>query len=293
LRQGSAAWNEWRARTGFIRPDLSGADLGRANLDRADLSFGDLTGANLNEASLRDANLLHADLSGAHLIEAKILHSNLINAKLQFATLIGARLSDADLSGAFLHWADLSGAVLAGANLSGANLVRANFRRAVLAGANLSDAELSGTIFGDVDLAKTIGLGNCKHDGPSIIDFLTLSRSSNVPISFLRGCGLPDNLIEYLPSLLDEAIRFYSNGAGYIIGLGFHGCDHIGIRRSGYGCRADSRQIAFMAQQNRATRLAYLDRSLATRAVAGPMGSPSASHRRRHPSWDRRWSFPA
>jgi uncharacterized protein YjbI with pentapeptide repeats len=41
LRQGSAAWNEWRARIGFIWPDLSGADLGRANLDRADLSFGD------------------------------------------------------------------------------------------------------------------------------------------------------------------------------------------------------------------------------------------------------------
>jgi TIR domain len=26
----------------------------------------------------------------------------------------------------------------------------------------------------------------------------------------LRGCGLPDNLIEYLPALRDEAIQFYS-----------------------------------------------------------------------------------
>jgi hypothetical protein len=31
-----------------------------------------------------------------------------------------------------------------------------------------------------------------------------------LPQVFLRGCGLPDSLIEYLPSLLNQAIRFYS-----------------------------------------------------------------------------------
>ena len=31
-----------------------------------------------------------------------------------------------------------------------------------------------------------------------------------LPLPFLRGCGLPDKLIEYLPSLLNEAIQFYS-----------------------------------------------------------------------------------
>jgi TIR domain/Pentapeptide repeats (8 copies) len=139
-----------------------------------------------------------------------MLHANLINAKLSHAGLIGTKLFDADLSGAFFLMADLSGANLSEANLKGANLYRADLFHADLSGANLSEATLSGTIFGDVDLGKTIGLGNCKHAGPSIIDFATLSRSENLPISFLRGCGLPDNLIEYLPSLRSEAIRFYS-----------------------------------------------------------------------------------
>src|SRR6516162_10087876 len=31
-----------------------------------------------------------------------------------------------------------------------------------------------------------------------------------LPLSFLRGCGLPDSFIEYLPSLLNEAIQLYS-----------------------------------------------------------------------------------
>ena len=34
--------------------------------------------------------------------------------------------------------------------------------------------------------------------------------SKDLPISFLRGCGLPDALIEYLPALLGQAIRFHS-----------------------------------------------------------------------------------
>jgi hypothetical protein len=31
-----------------------------------------------------------------------------------------------------------------------------------------------------------------------------------LPVVFLRGCGLPENLIEYLPSLLSQPIEFYS-----------------------------------------------------------------------------------
>ena len=31
-----------------------------------------------------------------------------------------------------------------------------------------------------------------------------------VPLAFLRGVGLPDNLIDYLPSLLNQPLQFYS-----------------------------------------------------------------------------------
>jgi hypothetical protein len=49
----------------------------------------------------------------------------------------------------------------------------------------------------------------CDADGPSIVDFQTLKNSGPLPTA-LRGVGLPDNLIEYLPSLLNEAIQHYS-----------------------------------------------------------------------------------
>jgi TIR domain/Pentapeptide repeats (8 copies) len=85
-------------------------------------------------------------------------------------------------------------------NLSGANLHKAN-----LSGANLGE-----TIFGNTNLKDAQGLDQCNHSGPSTIDHRTIARSWPLPLAFLRGCGLPDKLIEYLPSLLNEPIQFYS-----------------------------------------------------------------------------------
>jgi hypothetical protein len=109
--------------------------------------------------------------------------------------LVGADLRHADLSGAQLIYADLRLADLSYANLEGANLSGAYFLDTVLA---------------DVDLSSVRGLDRCNHHGPSCVDHRTILRSRTVPLSFWRGCGLPDQLIDYMPSLQGEAIRFYS-----------------------------------------------------------------------------------
>jgi hypothetical protein len=62
----------------------------------------------------------------------------------------------------------------------------------------------------DVDLSQIKNLDAINHEGPSSVDYRTLQRSGPLPLSFLRGVGLPDNLIDYLPSLLGEAIQHYS-----------------------------------------------------------------------------------
>ena len=124
--------------------------------------------------------------------------------------LQGANLDRANLGEVFLDRTDLSGADLRGANLRGAFLVRANFCRANLRGADFTRVNLADTVFADVDLTDVKGLGSCQHHGPSIIDHRTLQRSSKLPLPFLRGCGLPDTFIDYLPSLLNQPIQFYS-----------------------------------------------------------------------------------
>jgi hypothetical protein len=53
-------------------------------------------------------------------------------------------------------------------------------------------------------------LEGCKFLGPCTLDYRTIHKSGRLPVPFLRGCGLPDPLIDYLPSLLNEAIQFFS-----------------------------------------------------------------------------------
>jgi hypothetical protein len=52
-------------------------------------------------------------------------------------------------------------------------------------------------------------LDTCTYYGSSTIDHRTLekSKSKQLPLAFLRGIGLPDNFIEYLPSVLNQAAR--------------------------------------------------------------------------------------
>ena len=92
-----------------------------------------------------------------------------------------------------------------------ADLYRANLTGADLRLADLTHAVLHETILADTNLNSAIGLEFCTHRRPSVIDHRTLVRSWPLPEIFLRGCGLPEALITYLPSLISEgAIQFYS-----------------------------------------------------------------------------------
>jgi hypothetical protein len=164
------AWNDWRAHNTGTKIKLVGANFVHANLTHADLHGADLNGALFGSADLQFADLRRADLT----------HAN----------LGGARLSHADLSGAYLF-------------------------KTILMETNLEEVILDGTIFEETAIAST-DLRSCRyldrviHQGPSAIDFSTLETSWPLPLNFLRGCGLPELYLDYLPSLLNPAIHFHS-----------------------------------------------------------------------------------
>jgi TIR domain/Pentapeptide repeats (8 copies) len=182
LKKGVKAWNDWRSANPNVLPDLRMADLSDANLSSADLHY----------ASLRKAELSGASLTGA---------------RLGWAGLSGANLSGADLVAA-----DLSRASFGGADLSGANLFSANLLFAKLGAADLKEARMGATVFAGNDLSTTKGLDTVEHRGGSTIGIDTIYKSQGkIPLAFLRGCGVPENFITYMPSLVAEgAIQFYS-----------------------------------------------------------------------------------
>jgi uncharacterized protein YjbI with pentapeptide repeats len=137
-------------------------------------------------------------------------NANLSEATLRLAELSRAGFTGANLSGADLAGTDLSEANFSEANLSGARVTFAILRRTSLYQVVCTGAIFNETVFSDVDLSSCKGLESCVHRGPSPLDIRTLQRSGELPIPFLRGVGLPDTLIEYLPSLLRQSIQHYS-----------------------------------------------------------------------------------
>jgi hypothetical protein len=193
LSQGVAFWNKWRREHIGLQPDLKGTYLASA----------DFSGADFVDADFRDSNLALVNLSAAKLHGAQLRGANLRGAKI-----LGADLKIADLRGVRFVGADLRGA-----NLRGAYLHRANLAGADLRGADFNGADLMDTIFADVDLREAEGLDRVQHAGPSEISVSTIYRSEGqIPVTFLRGCGMPESLIVQIPALVAglQPIQFYS-----------------------------------------------------------------------------------
>lgn len=139
-------------------------------------------------------------MTKARFVETSFCFANLREARLNGAELIQVNLTEANLSGSILSGVLLNGA-LHGANITGADLNHADIR----------GAEIGWTIFADVDLSKVIGLNLLVHYGPSTVGIDTIYKSKgNIPEVFLRGCGLPDEFIAYIPSLTGKGIEYYS-----------------------------------------------------------------------------------
>ena len=116
-----------------------------------------------------------------------------------------ANFSDTDLFDANLSGASLRG--LSGADLSGA--ADLSFFAGV-SETNFAGATFSQTLLVDLDLGAARGLDEVQHFGPSIIDHRTLERSGELPLAFLRGCGLPDEVIDFYRAQYGKPVQFYS-----------------------------------------------------------------------------------
>ena len=122
-------------------------------------------------------------------------------------------MSNADLSICLVTDANLHNTNLSGANLYGTKLLGSIFNGTWLDGANFERAQLGMNGFVDVDLSEVDTLAAADHFAPSSIGLDTIYKSGGkIPVEFLRGCGVPEDFITFLPSIIamQEAIQFFS-----------------------------------------------------------------------------------
>ncbi|MCG3118903.1 MAG: hypothetical protein ALAOOOJD_01188 [bacterium] len=193
-------------------------------------------GANFSHTKLYSANLQSADLSNTDFSFANLLLANLVNTNL----------ANANLSNADLTRTNFVGADLLDVNLTYAKLFYTNFSSANLENADFGGALLNKTIFGSVNLKNVKNLDLCEHKGPSLLNHETIINSGRLSELFLRGCGLPEDFINYIPSLFwaPKAIEFYSCFISYSHSdKSFARRVHDTLQGRGIRCWLDERQM--------------------------------------------------
>jgi len=222
VRRGAEAIREWRRNNPNRILDLSRADLALCNLSGVDLGRADLDHADLSGAHLREANLSGARFLNTDLYEADLTRANLRGALLTKTELTMASLVEADLVGAELNYVDLIMTNLARANLKEASLSNSHIKRSFLLGTDLTRASLSWTSIADCNLVGVKGLETVQHGSPSSISFDTLILSfrgaGNILTpnlrTFFRGAGVPEELLKEIPRIISE-IKYYNAFIAY------------------------------------------------------------------------------
>jgi hypothetical protein len=207
LRAGTMAWNDWRVASKAEVIDLRGADLTGLTLPGVDLSRCNLHGACLNSANLKQANLQHTDFVRAKFFRTQLAHANFRGANLRGALLAKANLDGADLSNATLHGANMQGASLKRANLEFALFVRCDLR-----GADFRKATCGGTAFSQVKLFEAKNLDTVTHTRASSVGIeAAVHQSRGLPLIFLRGCGVDEDVLQLLSAgSVDGTAHYYS-----------------------------------------------------------------------------------
>ncbi len=191
------------------------ANLWGTNLENTNLFQANLMGASLFKTNLTKSNLSKANLFKSIFFEVKLTNTNLSGADILGITFEKIDMSNSNLSQADLTGSNLSGVDLSGTNLSGCKLTGTKFHLCLLAETNIEGAYLSRTVFADCDLRGLIGFKNVIHNGPSTIGIDTILRSEgDIPSEFLRGCGLPDRVIDSVKSLA-KTIQYYTCFVSY------------------------------------------------------------------------------
>jgi len=176
LRQGAEVWNRWRRENPDVIPELDHTNLDGIELVGVNLKGADFRGTNLSKTNLLGSNFFSANFSKAVFVDANIIGSNLSTVNFNATQLWRAKVISSDLNGTILK-----------------------------------KALVGRTVFSDVDLSNAIGLEAVVHLGPSTIGIDTIYRSGGkIPEVFLRGCGVPDNFIQYMSSLTGTASKYNS-----------------------------------------------------------------------------------
>ena len=200
---GPDVWNEWFKSQNFShenRADLSNSDFSNMlifdyHIDEVDFTNCTFEDAQLLELSPVGSVFTGSSFAGAYIFDGLWMNVELSNSNFFAASLIDVQFIMTSLENVFFEEGNITGCL---------------FRVVNFSNSNFSDLFLARSSFFSCNFTSCSSLSEAIWETPCATDFETIVQSWPISNAFLRGCGFPDNLIDYLPSLMNDPIQFYS-----------------------------------------------------------------------------------
>ncbi len=196
LKKGLNYWNPWRMDNSNITPDLSNHEFSKMYL---------------SELIFDDSNISNSFFSYCDLSEASFTNCNLNGTSFIQNNMVANDMSNSNLIKAFFHGEKLMQTILYNSNLDNCDLMFCNLFEVNAEYANFNNVRIGYTNFSDVNLNNAKNLDLVIHEAPSSIGIDTIIKSrGKIPKKFLRGAGVPEEFIDYIPSLVNQPFQFYT-----------------------------------------------------------------------------------
>lgn len=189
LKQGAEVWNEWREENPDVKILIEDAELKSINL----------AGVNLSGIGLSSVKFYDAELNDANFDE-----SSLVGVNFKYSNLDYVRVTNA-----YLYECNINICPLYKAEFAYATIFNSYFRNTRLIEVNFSSAMIGACVFSNVVMYKN-HLNDIAYRDPSTIglDTLLLSKGQ-IPVSFLKGCGVPEAFISIIPEITEQAAGYF------------------------------------------------------------------------------------
>lgn len=191
LKQGVGVWNEWRRENPDVDPDIKSGLFKNLILKGINFSRMDLTNTLFQGVNLEGANFKKTMLTRSSFLNSTILNANFTSAQIYYCHFMATALN--------------------GVNFSKSTLLGVNFQDTKFSSTYFLSSSLGRCVFANVKFIDTIGLEEVIHLAPSTVGIETILKSNDqIPTSFLRSCGVPEDFIKLIPSLTAQPIQYYS-----------------------------------------------------------------------------------
>ena len=216
---------------------LRDAQLHNIKIKNRRLDYADFSRVNFQSSDIEGTSFSHSRIVSTELYNAELKNVNFEQSTIKQFKFYFSFMNNCKFYGTDIYNSDFEMGNIQDTSFENSELLDDRFVGFGLHNIEFRNARIGGLSFLGILLTKPNNLESVNHQSGSYFDVNSLIECSGLlPQVFLRGIGINEKIIEYLPSLSGDAIQFYSCFISYSKDQVFADRIHNDLQNKGIRC---------------------------------------------------------